>query len=261
MYKDIVEMISMFPLVDLHIHTKYSDGRNPIEDVIRQAELNRVKAIAITDHYHMIQPDDFKNYISEIRRFSNVSFYTKVFPGLEVHPTKGEIPHLEEILKMGIKILLFDAIDTDVSRLSFTSKEELCEHFANVYRKACALPEIKIFAHPLSLGRFNHIKYFSDVPQWLLEEFIECSIKGKKYIEIMNGMAWWFPKSPINRFTREYTSFIKEALRKGARFSMGSDTHCIQGVGNLVWSQMVLKMAGAKPEDVISLNDLYNIQF
>ncbi|MCD6357733.1 MAG: PHP domain-containing protein, partial [Thermoproteales archaeon] len=41
-----------YPRVDLHVHTTYSDGRSPIEDVVRAAEANELEGLAITDHVY-----------------------------------------------------------------------------------------------------------------------------------------------------------------------------------------------------------------
>jgi 3',5'-nucleoside bisphosphate phosphatase len=36
--------------VDLHIHTKFSDGTHPLEEIVETASINKLKAISITDH-------------------------------------------------------------------------------------------------------------------------------------------------------------------------------------------------------------------
>lgn len=57
---NIKELISSFKetdyrdgLVDLHIHTTYSDGEGDFEDIVRQAEEKGYKYIAISDHNTM----------------------------------------------------------------------------------------------------------------------------------------------------------------------------------------------------------------
>jgi|WetSurMetagenome_2_1015567.scaffolds.fasta_scaffold00108_40 3',5'-nucleoside bisphosphate phosphatase len=36
--------------VDLHIHTKFSDGTHPVEDILAAASARKLKAVSITDH-------------------------------------------------------------------------------------------------------------------------------------------------------------------------------------------------------------------
>ena len=40
----------MEKLIDMHIHTTYSDGEKDPEEIIEMAEKNNIKTIAITDH-------------------------------------------------------------------------------------------------------------------------------------------------------------------------------------------------------------------
>ncbi|KYH41067.1 MAG: hypothetical protein AYL32_007430 [Candidatus Bathyarchaeota archaeon B26-2] len=246
----------MLPFIDLHIHTRHSDGRNMVRDVVRHAEANGVEAIAITDHYHMIGYERTANYIFEIRESSEEASSTRVLVGLEVHPSGNAIPQLLDHVKKNLDIILFDPVDADPSLLSVLDRESLFEHFARVYREASTVPWIDVIAHPFCLGRFSGVKHFSDIEDWLIEEFIEASVNGEKYIEVMNEMIWWFPNSPVRRFTKEYIEFVKRAVKMGAKFSIGSDAHCSQGVGNIMWSRMVLERAGAGAENVINIEDL-----
>jgi len=54
----------------------------------------------------------------------------------------------------------------------------------------------------------------------------------------------------------EVSKVIKKALEKGVKFSIGSDTHCVHGVGNTAWSHRVLERAGATPDDIINVNEI-----
>ena len=248
-----------FPLIDLHIHTRYSDGRNTVMDIVRHAEASGLEAIAITDHYHMIGKDALGKYLSDIETWDKRSS-TLILTGLEIHPSGGSIPKLNEAIADRVDIVLLDPIDEDSSRLIGLNKENLLEHFAKIYYEASRCSWINVMAHPLCFGRFNGIKELSDIDDWFIEEFIEASVRGGKFIEVMNEMIWWFPNSPVNQFTKDYTRFIRKALKKGARFTMGSDAHCSVGVGNLLWSIKVLRDAGVGVKDLISLDELMELR-
>lgn len=74
--------------------------------------------------------------------------------------------------------------------------------------------------------------------------------------EVMSGMSWWYPKSRVDLFTQEYSAFIKKALDEGVKFSIGSDAHCVHGVGNILWSHKILREIGATRDDIINV-ELY----
>lgn len=37
-------------MVDMHIHTKYSDGNKTVEEILKMCEKNKLEYISITDH-------------------------------------------------------------------------------------------------------------------------------------------------------------------------------------------------------------------
>ena len=57
-------------LIDLHIHSTYSDGTLTPTEIIREAEKNRIKAISITDHDTVDGLDEFNccksNYVEKV---------------------------------------------------------------------------------------------------------------------------------------------------------------------------------------------------
>lgn len=238
------------PNIDLHTHSVHSDGRNCIRDMIRQAETNGLEAIAITDHYHEIK--NLPGYVNEIREEAK-NFSIRVLVGLEIHPTENLTLSTIGKETHDIDLVLADPLGKTSSNLNQLNKKEILEYFADMHERICRNPEVDIIAHPLNLGRFKAIKLFSDIDSWLLEHLIKEAKKGGKILEVMSGMSWWYPKSRIDQFTQEYSAFIKKALDEGLKFSIGSDTHCVHGVGNISWSHNVLKKIGATGNDVINV--------
>lgn len=65
-------------MIDLHIHTTYSDGADSLTEVLKKAEENRLEYISITDHdncnaYNELKQLDIKKY-----------FNGKIIPGIEI---------------------------------------------------------------------------------------------------------------------------------------------------------------------------------
>lgn len=56
-------------MIDLHIHTKYSDGTDDVIDILKKAEYQKIKSISITDHntvdaYKYLENIDVSKYYS-----------------------------------------------------------------------------------------------------------------------------------------------------------------------------------------------------
>ena len=65
-------------MIDLHIHTNYSDGADSITEVLQKAEKLRLTYISITDH------DNCKVY-KELENMDIKKYYTgTIIPGIEI---------------------------------------------------------------------------------------------------------------------------------------------------------------------------------
>ena len=64
-------------MIDLHTHTKYSDGTWDVQKLLQEAEKNNVKLLAITDH------DTVKAHL-ELEKLDYSKYYTgKIVSGAE----------------------------------------------------------------------------------------------------------------------------------------------------------------------------------
>ncbi len=55
-------------MIDLHIHSKYSDGTDEVIDILKLAEEKKLEYISITDHNNC-------NALFEIRKIDNIKQY------------------------------------------------------------------------------------------------------------------------------------------------------------------------------------------
>ena len=95
-------------MIDLHIHTNYSDGHNSVQEILSIAEKNKLTAISITDHntvlaYDILKKINFKDYYSG-----------KILSGIEMHCSFDDM--VIELLGYGIAI---DKIKKELQKINY----------------------------------------------------------------------------------------------------------------------------------------------
>ena len=114
-------------MIDLHMHTKYSDGADEVCDLLKKAEGLNLKVIAVTDHNTCLEYGELNN--PEIRKI----FSGKILTGVELNTKVNSHP---------IEILGYN-IDTDkmqeLIEKTYVSQEERCKIEAKrLYEKCIA---------------------------------------------------------------------------------------------------------------------------
>lgn len=130
---------------DLHVHSKWSDGGNSIEEIASACQEKNYTYVAITDHSQSLKvaggmtPADLKKKRQEIERINKRLSIFRVLYGTEVDiDSDGRLDYKDEILKeMDIVIA---AIHTGFKQ----SKEQLTKRII----KACLNKFVHIIAHP-----------------------------------------------------------------------------------------------------------------
>lgn len=198
-----INQVSFEIVFDFHSHSIWSDGKNTIQEMISVAHARNLTHFALTDHYL------FRSYRPPFSQIKNPILYLKavrdatlqlppnftVFAGLEVNAKSTY--DLEELLAAKPDLLLFENYEDDLSILS-----ELVE-----LADSTNVPII--LAHP-----FFHL---SDVPFKQIYEILENS----RLIIELNLI------SPFN------TPEIKKLLDCGLKYSVGSDSHSTDTIGQL----------------------------
>ena len=82
-------------MIDLHIHTTYSDGTDSVEELLKKAEDNQLEVISITDH------DEVGSYfeLEKDKKLRNL-YSGKIIIGAELKTVWNRVPI--EILAYGI---------------------------------------------------------------------------------------------------------------------------------------------------------------
>lgn len=103
-------------MIDLHVHTKYSDGTDDIINILKKSQDSNLEYLSITDH------DNCEAY-KELEKVNISDYYTgKIIPGVELRTIVNDIPI--ELLGYGVDI---DYINKKAKELymSFDKKDKI----------------------------------------------------------------------------------------------------------------------------------------
>lgn len=202
-------------MIDLHMHTFFSDGVLSPNELVQRARQYGYKAMAITDH---VDISNVKFVVSEIVNFCNSirKYYQDivVLPGVEithVHPLQiNEVA--EYAKKLGAKIVVVHG-ETVV---------EPVESGTNL--KAVESEFVDILAHPGLVS----------------EEVIEKALKNNKYIEITSRKGHSITNGHVAKLCQKYS----------AKMVINTDTHTPDNLITIEMAFKILRGAGLEENDI-----------
>ncbi len=235
---------------DLHVHSKWSDGTQEIEEVARAYRDAGFEYIALTDHSpavavaHGLTPERFEMQWDEIDQI-NAELEEEFVKGVEVNGKKvGRFKILKgvecDILADG-KMDLPDAIlkKMDIVIASVHSRFNLPqdEQTARVL-KAFQNPYVKIFGHPS--GRIINRR-----------EPISLDIAKVIDAAVEHGIALEINSQPERLDLFDF--YCKMAKEKGAKFTIDSDSHHVHNhMGFLRYGIALARRGWVGKEDVLN---------
>lgn len=168
-------------MIDLHMHTKYSDGTDDVIDILKKAEKHKLDVISITDHntceaYKELQKIDIKKYYSG-----------KIIKGIELNTKILNIPI--EILGYGIDV---DKMNEITKKEYPTAKERNLIEMKRIYKK-CLEKNIDLGENVLE--NYDDNMYTSKYLHSLL-------VKNEDNKKLIDEDAW----NNSNIFYRKYMS-------------------------------------------------------
>lgn len=168
-------------MIDLHMHTLYSDGTNTCKEILKKAQEKNLTYISITDHNNCKVYEDLKN--PEIRKI----FKGKILRGIELNT---------KILGIPIEILGYN-IDTD-----FMNSNLHKLYISNQERNLIELKEIyKIcIENNIDVGE-NFIENY-DSNMYASKYLHNIITKSKKNKKLIDEESW----NDSNIFYRKYMS-------------------------------------------------------
>lgn len=220
---------------DLHMHTKWSDGKHDIHEMAQYASVLGRKYIGITDHSYTLKVARGMSEVDAIQQIYEISNLKtegiKVLSGIEVEILQdGTLDFSNEVLSK------FDFVIAGIHTFLQQTEEEMQLRL----ERALSNPYVNILAHPTGklLGR----------PGVMFSGRNSINIPFKKLLDICvrNNVAM-----EINCFPERFdvgTEHFKEMNESGVYLSVGTDSHSVAHLNCLDYAEIMLsKFPEIKP--------------
>lgn len=221
---------------DLHTHTHHSPCAKEEMlpgDMVREAAKRGLARLAITDHFYTFTDrsifDDIRAGVAEARR--DLPNAPEVFFGCETEIMEPGRTAGSQKLAASLDFVMVAA--THLQNKGITElppgldDRETAFYYLKMFEYAVSLPWADVLAHPFfvvpSIGSaelLNHLKDSDLLPG------IEQAKENKVAMEI-SRRALWPGQTPFSM------KFYKLCKRVGVKFTIGSDAHILEDIGNI----------------------------
>jgi len=219
---------------DFHTHTRYSDGACSHAEIAEAAEARGLQAIAFTDHGPElsvgVQREKMSQMLQDIkiaREDADIpllaSIEANVMNGYGILDVEGDFIKKLDFLSIGIH---------DIEKVDFGDNAH--EYLLRA-TKAIERQRVDVFLHPF----YFNVDLLPRLSKKEIEDFVDLAAARNVAMEI--NAKYKVPGD----------EFIKLCLKKGVKFSIGSDAHRLAEVGRIDWALSTLKRVGAKREDLV----------
>ncbi len=219
---------------DLHVHSKWSDGGNTIEEIVRACLKRGYTYAAITDHSQSLKvaggmtARDLKKKKEQIEKINQKLKTFYVLYGTEVDiDSDGKLDYKDEILKE------FDLVVAAIHTGFKQSKEQLTKRLI----KACQNKYVHIIAHPT--GRLWGTR---DAYEIDLDELLKVANQTNTFLEI-NAFPQRLDLNDLN---------CRRAKEMGVKLALGTDAHTTEQLENMKLGISVARRGWLSREDVIN---------
>lgn len=172
-------------MIDLHMHTKYSDGTDSVKEILKNVNKIKLETISITDH-------NTCNAYQEMKEFNVSEFYNgKIIAGCEF--TTSFDNRLIEVLGYG-----FNYIKVNEYLKNYYTKELINERTNILYNRL--LDKIKQLGLMFNLGDVREKKFDNEFFERGIYEELAKHPENKEYLkeDIWNSFSDFFRKGLTN---------------------------------------------------------------
>lgn len=244
-------MKTVFPTINLHIHSTYSDGRNSIEQIVNAALKTDLKYICITDHF----TDSWKaDHISTLNNFEKIKRYLEdlsyfqeclikqnknltLLKGVEIDLGSSEKFILNNISPVKYDLILFEYLET-FEGVAFVKK--ILDYWKNKNNSENPL---------IGLAHFD--------PSFFMIRGLDNLLEFLKQYDIIIEFNSSYPQF----YSPKYEIFFKKIKEKGIKVSIGCDSHHISSLNDIEGAYKMIELYKLEENlnNLIGLLDLKRI--
>jgi len=207
---------------DLHTHTSWTDGRDPLADMARRAKAKGYAYLAVTDHSpglgmtYGLSPERIQARLAEAARLNAELAPFRIIVGTEVDiRANGKLDYPDEILAK------LDIVSASVHSSFAQTREQMTARVTGAMRH----PLVTAVSHPT--GRLLEKREAHAVD---LDAVIAAAVETGTWIEVNGGPE---------RLDLPDT-WIRKAIERGATLVTNSDAHAIE---ELEWMDLAIGTA------------------
>lgn len=216
-------MNKIYPQINLHIHSKFSDGKNSVKEIVERALGSKLDYIAITDHF----TNSWKEWVSKLKNEDIISEYLTeilncqkflreekkklvILKGLEVDLSSSE-QFLRKITPNRFDLILFEYLE-NVETLAFL--KNILSFWKKRSKNTSDFPI-------LGLAHFD--------PSYFIYENLNVLISFLKE----NKLYFEFNSRYPEFYGRKNQKFFEELKKANIPVAIGSDSHSIKSLNKI----------------------------
>ncbi len=230
-FDDLITLADVQGMV--HCHTVYSDGRNTVEEMAREAESLGMKYLTITDHSPTasyaggVTVDRLKKQWDEIAKVQE-TVKVKLLRGTESDILEdGGLDYPDNVLEQ------FDVVIASIHSRMKMDEDQMTRRLVAAMRH----PVRKIWGH--ALGRLVQKR---DPIACRVEEVLDAIAESRAYVEV-NGDPHRLDMEP---------RWLRLARKRGIKFVISTDAHSIGELHNLRFGIGIARRGGLRRGEVLN---------
>jgi len=219
---------------DLHVHTEWSDGTEPIERVVEECKSIGYSYVGIADHSrslkiaHGLDDDVLLEQIEKIRDLNKGEGNFRIISSNEVNiRANGELDYDDEILKR------LDIVIGGVHSQFKMEKKRMTERMMTAMENE----HLNIISHPTGRLIGRREPYEVD-----MDKVLDAALETKTAMEINS----WYDRLDLN--DRD----ARLAKERGVKLVLGTDAHSCEELYFIKYGVGTARRAWLEPEDVLN---------